>query len=63
MLKVVSIGILLVLWWIAVWGIVETLIHLYAKGSAKKALFIYGSLLTIVLAILYTNPSLTKSVL
>lgn len=56
--QIVFIGILVVVWWVGVWGIIETLIHLYAKGCPKKSLFIYCLLVSMVIGIIYLNPAL-----
>ena len=49
---------LLIILWIGVWGLVETLIHLYIRGSTQKALFIYMSMIILVLAVVYVNPKM-----
>lgn len=57
---ILFIAFLLVLWWIGVWGLVETLLHQFIKGSASKALFVYSSLIATVLAVVYIKPQLLE---
>jgi hypothetical protein len=58
--NILLIAFLVVLWWIGVWGFVETLLHQVIKGSASKALLIYSSLIATVLVIVYMKPDLLE---
>jgi hypothetical protein len=54
--KILMISFLIVIWWIGSWGIVETLIHQYIRGSTTKALWVYGSMIVFVITVVYFNP-------
>ena len=56
--NILLIAFLVVLWWIGVWGFVETLLHQVIKGSTTKALLLYSSLIATVLAIVWMKPHL-----
>ena len=54
--KSVLYSILLILWWIGVWGIADTVIHLVFKGHTMKELAVYIGLVTIVLLVIFVHP-------
>lgn len=54
------VALLIVLWWVGVWGFVDTLLHLFIKGSPKVALLVYGTLAVVVAIILYRSPQLRE---
>ena len=56
--KILLISFLIVIWWIGSWGIVETLIHQYIRGSTMKALWVYGSMILFVITVVYFNPQI-----
>jgi hypothetical protein len=58
--SVLSISFIIILWWVAVWGFLDTLLHSLIKGSKTKALFIYGTLAITVLALVYLRPELLE---
>ena len=58
MSEILLLGLLIVIWWIGIWGVVETLIHLYIRGNTARALFVYSSMIMIVLFYVYLNPTL-----
>lgn len=51
---------LIILWWIAEWGIISIAIENYAADSQARELSIYIGILTIILILLYFQPHLTK---
>jgi len=58
--KFLAIAFLTVIWWIALWGLIETIIQQFIRGSVKKAIMVYISMMTFVVAILYLNPSILE---
>ncbi len=56
--KAVFYSLILILWWIGVWGIADTVIHLVFKGETMKELGVYIFLVASVLAIVFVNPEL-----
>ena len=55
---ILPLALLIILWWIGVWGLVETLIHLYIRGSTQRAIFVYMSMILLVLVVVYVNPKM-----
>ena len=60
MQNTIVLGFLIVLWWVGVWGIIETVVQQLVKGSPTKAIFIYGSMVAFVILIIYLNPSIIQ---
>ena len=56
-MQLIIISLLIVIWWIGIWGLVETIIHQYIKESP---IFIYSFLIILVLTIVYFNPTLLE---
>jgi hypothetical protein len=57
---ILPIAFLLILWWIGVWGFVDTLITMITQNNALKALFAYGTLVILVIIIVSTRPGLLE---
>ena len=58
--QILLISLLIVVWWIGSWGIIETIIHQYIRGSTSKALFVYGSMIIFVVLVVYLNPTIVE---
>ncbi len=56
--KAVAYSIILIIWWIGVWGIADTVIHLVFKGQTMKELGVYIFFVTFVLFIIFLHPEL-----
>ena len=56
--RILFISLLILIWWIGCWGVVETIVHLYVRGSTLKALSIYSFMIFLVIFIVYFNPTL-----
>lgn len=54
------VALLIILWWVGVWGFVDTLLHSVIRGSTQMALLLYGSLALAVGLVLYTMPHLRE---
>ena len=48
--------LIVIVWWIGVWGIVETLIQLYIRNSTARSIFVYGLMVVSVTLAVYMNP-------
>ncbi len=55
-LNLLLVGFLIVLWWVSLWGLIETILHPFIKGSPGRALAVYGTLFVVVAGILFVNP-------
>jgi uncharacterized membrane protein HdeD (DUF308 family) len=49
-------SVLLIAWWIGVWGIADTVIHMFFKGQTMKELAVYIGLVTLVLFVIFVHP-------
>jgi hypothetical protein len=58
--KAVLYSLILIIWWIGVWGIADTMIHLVFKGETMKELGVYIGFVTIVLVIIFVHPELLE---
>lgn len=58
--EILLIALLVVLWWIGVWGLVETLLHIFIKGSTQKAILVYSSLIATVLLVVWAKPHILE---
>jgi hypothetical protein len=58
--KAVLYSIVLILWWVGVWGIADTLIHMVFKGETMKELGIYIFFVATVLVLVFVNPELLE---
>jgi hypothetical protein len=56
-LEVVGLSLLIILWWVGIWGCIESLIHGFAKNPAQ-AFCVYFSLAALALAIFACNPGI-----
>ena len=56
--KAVGYSIIMIIWWIGVWGISDTVIHLLFKGHTMKELGIYIFFVVTVLFIIFVHPEI-----
>jgi hypothetical protein len=56
-IQVVGLSLLIILWWVGIWGCIETLVHGFAKNPAQ-AFCVYFSLAAFALAIFASNPGM-----
>ncbi len=54
--KALGYSLLLIFWWIGVWGIADTVIHLVFKGQTMKELGVYVFLVSFVLFVIFLHP-------
>lgn len=58
--KAVIYSLILIIWWIGVWGIADTVIHLVFKGHTMKELGVYIFFVVSVLAIVFLHPEIIE---
>jgi len=56
----IALGFLIVFWWVGLWGIIETVVQQFTRGSATKALLVYGFMVAFVIVIIYLNPGILE---
>jgi succinate dehydrogenase hydrophobic anchor subunit len=62
-LQLIGVSLLVILWWVGVWGCIETLVHSYTRNNPTQAFCVYFSLAAIVLGFFVVNPTLFTKVL
>jgi hypothetical protein len=60
MKDVLIIALVIIFWWIAVWGLVETVLHQYIKNSFWKAIGVYGTILVAVIGFITVYPQMLE---
>lgn len=58
--KAVFYSVILIFWWIAVWGIADTVIHLVFKGQTMKELALYIVIVVLILSLIFVYPELLE---
>ena len=58
--KAVIYSVILIIWWVGVWGIADTVIHLVFKGETMKELGVYLFMVAFVLSLVYIHPELLE---
>ena len=56
-MSILLIGLLVVIWWIGVWGLIETVL---ADLIKTNPLAVYGSMVVFVIIVVLVNPSLLE---
>jgi hypothetical protein len=56
--KAVLYSVVLIVWWIGVWGIADTVIHMVFQGETMKELGVYIFFIVFVLFLIYVHPEL-----
>ena len=56
--KTILYSVLMILWWIGIWGIADTVIHLVFKGATLKELGVYIFFVVFVLSVITFFPDL-----
>ena len=54
--RILAASFLVVLWWIALWGLIEIVLKRFIGNSETKLIIAYSLMIAFVVAILYTYP-------
>lgn len=54
---ILLISFLVVVWWIALWGLIEIVLKSIVGNSVRKSVIAYSLMIAFVLAIVYMYPS------
>ena len=54
--NILLISFLVVVWWIAIWGLIEIVLKSVVGNSVTKSAIAYGLMLVFVLSIVYMYP-------
>ena len=59
-MNILLISFLVVVWWIALWGLIEIVLKSIVGNSVRKSAVAYGLMLAFVLAIVYMYPGMVE---
>ena len=54
--RILAISFLVVVWWIALWGLIEIVLKKFIGNSEANLVIAYSLMIAFVLAIVYTYP-------
>lgn len=54
--RILAASFLVVLWWIALWGLIEIVLKRFIGNSETKLIIAYSLMIAFVVAIIYTYP-------
>jgi hypothetical protein len=54
--RILAASFLVVVWWIAIWGLIEIVLKRFIGNSETKLIIAYSLMIAFVVAILYTYP-------
>lgn len=60
-MSVFPLALLIVFWWIGMWGLIETVIQPFIKNNYWSAIAIYGAMIAVVLLIVSVYPMVLES--
>jgi hypothetical protein len=58
--ELLFIALVIVVWWMGVWGLLDTILHFYIQGKPQRALVIYGLMVASVLAFVAFKPQVLE---
>jgi len=53
-------SLLVLAWWIGIWGLADTFVHGVFRGSVQARLVFYGALVLLVSGTIYIQPQLLE---
>ena len=54
--RILAASFLVVVWWIALWGLIEIVLKRFIGNSETKLIIAYSLMIAFVVAIIYTYP-------
>ena len=59
-MNILVVSFLVVVWWIALWGLIEIVLKSIVGNSVGKSVIAYMLMIAFVLAIVYMNPGMVE---
>ena len=56
-----GISLITIIWWVAIWGLSDTIIHTLFKGQTFAELILYFVMIAFVLTMIFFFPEISKS--
>ena len=60
--QAIGYSVVTILWWVGIWGLADTVIHMVFKGAKIMELGVYVIMISIVLLLVFIEPSLVKAI-
>ena len=60
MVNILLVSFLVIIWWIALWGLVEIVLKSIVGNSVGKSLIAYGLMIAFVIIVLYMYPRILE---
>lgn len=60
-MSVFPLALIIVIWWIGVWGLIETIIQPFIKNNYWSAIAVYSAMIASVLLIVSVYPTVLES--
>ena len=61
--RILATSFLVVVWWIALWGLIEIVLKKFVGNSEANLVIAYSLMIAFVLAIVYTYPVIIEHLL
>jgi hypothetical protein len=62
-LQLIGVSLLVIIWWVGVWGCIETVVHAITRNNPIHAFITYFSMAVFVLACFIVCPSLFTKIM
>ena len=59
-MNILVVSFLVVVWWIALWGLIEIVLKSIVGNSVRKSVIAYSLMIAFVLAIVCMNPGMVE---
>jgi hypothetical protein len=60
-MSIFPLALIIVIWWIGVWGLIETIIQPFIKNNYWAAIGVYGAMIALILLIVNIHPQVLES--
>ena len=60
MVNILLVSFLVIIWWIALWGLIEIVLKSIVGNSVGKSLIAYGLMIAFVIIVLYMYPRILE---
>lgn len=54
------LAVVIIIWWMGVWGLLDTVLHFFIQGKPVRALVIYSMMVTSVLVFITFRPQVLE---
>ena len=58
--ELLFLALVIVVWWMGVWGLLDTLLHLFIRGNTVRAIVLYSLMIVAVLVFVSIRPDVLE---